>query len=120
MSKFKTRHTKSWEDISLYPDFAKWITSVPGCQLLAICKYCKGNPINLSNMGIQAPKSHCRGAKHLKLIAAISNVRTKSSFRTDSQDITKLDSTAKVSEVTTCSKKEAGKVFFQWLLFTYR
>ena len=106
MSKFKTRYNKSWEDISLYPDFAKWITPVPGDQFLVSCKYCKGNPINLSNMGIQALKSHCKGAKHLKLTATICNVKAITSFTTNSQGITKPDSTAKVSEVPTCSKKE--------------
>ena len=62
MSKFKTRYNKSWEDISLYPDFAKLITPVRGGQFLARCKYCEGNPINRSYMGIQALKSHCKGA----------------------------------------------------------
>ena len=38
MSKFKTRYNKSWGDISLDPDFPKWITADPGDQLLARCK----------------------------------------------------------------------------------
>ena len=107
MSKFKARYNKSWEDISLYPDFAKWITLASSHQFFARCKYCKGNPINLSNMGIQALKSHCKGAKHLKLTATVCNVKTITSFTSGSQDITKPDFTAKVSEVPTCSKKEA-------------
>ena len=28
MSKFKPRYIESWKDISLYPDFPKWITPV--------------------------------------------------------------------------------------------
>ena len=57
-------------------------------------------------MGIQALKSHCEGGKHLKLTATICNVKAMTSFTTNSQGITKPDSTAKVSEVPTCSKKE--------------
>ena len=57
-------------------------------------------------MGIQALKSHCKGAKHLKLTATICNVKAITSFTTSRQDITKPDSTAKISEVPTCSKKE--------------
>ena len=57
-------------------------------------------------MGSPALKSHCEGAKHLKLKATICNVKAIASFTTGSQDITKPDSTAKVSEVPTCSKKE--------------
>ena len=76
MSKFKARYNKSWEDISLYPDFAKWITPVPSDQFFARCKYCRGYPITISNMGIQALKSHCKGAKYLKLKATICNVKT--------------------------------------------
>ena len=106
MSNFKARYNKSWEDIFLYPDFAKWITPVPGDHLLARCKYFKGNPINHSNMGIQALKSLCKGAKHLKLTATACNVKAI----TGSQDITKLYSTAKVSQIPTCSKKETGNV----------
>ena len=66
MSKFKIRYNKSWEDIFLYPDFAKSITPVPGDRFLARCQCCKGNLINLSNMGIQALKSHCKVAKHYR------------------------------------------------------
>ena len=73
---------------------------------MARFKYCKGNPINLSNIGIQALESHCKGAKHLKLTAKICNLKAITSFTTSSQDITKPYSTAKVSEVPTCSKKE--------------
>ena len=57
-------------------------------------------------MGIQALKRHCKGAKHLKLTATICNVKAITSFTTSRQDITKPDSTAKISEVPTCSKKE--------------
>ena len=57
-------------------------------------------------MGIQALKSHCKGAQHLKLTATICNVKAITSLTTSSQDITEPDSTAKVSEVPTCSKKE--------------
>ena len=99
MSKFKARYNKSWEDISFYPDFARWITPVPGDQFLA-------SPIDLSNMGIQALKSHCKGAKYLILAAAICNVKAITSFTTSNQDKTKPDSTAKITEVPTCSKKE--------------
>ena len=70
-----------------YPDFSMWITPVPGDQLLARCKCREGNPINLSNMAIQASKSHCKEAKHLKLIAKICNVKTITSFLTGSPDI---------------------------------
>ena len=106
MLKSKTGYNESWEDISLYPDFAKWITHDPGDRFLTRCKDCKGNPINLSNMKIQALKSHCKGEKHLKLTAAICNVKAITSFITSSQHVTKPDSTEKVSEVPTCSKKE--------------
>ena len=44
--------------------------------------------------------------KHLKLTATICNVKAITSFTTSSQDITKPDSTAKVSEIPTYSKKE--------------
>ena len=88
ISKFKTRYNKSWEDISIYPDFAKRIFTVPGDQLLTRCKYCKSNPINLTNIGMQALKSPFKGAKHLKLIATICNLKTIASSMTDSQDIT--------------------------------
>ena len=57
-------------------------------------------------MGIQALKSHCKVAKHLKLTATIYNVKAITSFTTSSQDITKPVSTVKVSEVPTCSKEE--------------
>ena len=87
-----------------FHDFAKWITLVPSDQLLARCKCCKG--INLNNMGIQALKSYCRETKYLKLIATMCNIKTVTSFTTGSQDLApKPDSTAKVSEVPTCSKK---------------
>ena len=105
MSKFKTRYNKSWEGISLYLDFSELIIPTPGDLLLARCKYCKGNPINLSNMGIQALKSHYKGAQHLKPIETICNVKTITSLTTSNQDIFKPDFTAKVSEVPTCSKK---------------
>ena len=36
MSKFETRYNKSWEGISLYADFARWITPFPGYQLLLL------------------------------------------------------------------------------------
>ena len=51
-------------------------------------------------------ESHCKGAKHLKLTAKICKLKAITSFTTSSQDITKPDSTTKVSEVPTCSKKE--------------
>ena len=58
-------------------------------------------------MGIQAPKSHGNGVKHLKLKTAICNVKAITSFTTSSPDITsKRDYTAKV---LTCSKKESLK-----------
>ena len=79
------------------------IFPIPGHHLLARYNYCKDNPINLSNIGIQALKSHCKGARHLKLIETICNVKTITSLTTARQDITKPDSTAKVSEVPTYS-----------------
>ena len=61
-------------------------------------------------MGIQAPKSHGKGVKHLKLKTTICNVKAITSFTTSSPDITsKPDYTAKVSEVLTYSKKETLK-----------
>ena len=42
----------------------------------------------------------------MKLTATIYNVKAITSFTTSSQDITKPDSTVKVSEVPTCSKEE--------------
>ena len=73
MSEFKG---KSWREISIYPSFAYLIIPVPGDQFLAKCNCCKGNLTNLSNLRMQALKSHYKGAKHLKVIATICNVKT--------------------------------------------
>ena len=122
VSKFKTRYTESWEDFYLDFAFAKWNTPVPGDQQMAIGMYCKGNSIKFSNKGIQALKNHCKRAKHLKLAATICNVKTVTSFTTSGQDITEPDSTVKVSEVPTCSKKGDWKslpqlalIYLRWL-----
>ena len=60
----KTRYNKQWKNPEIYLEFLPWITSVPSEPSSARYKLCRGNPINLSNMGAQSLKSHIKSKKN--------------------------------------------------------
>lgn len=60
----KTVFNDDWLKPDIHPDFAIWLKSVKEDSNKASCKYCN-KTFSLSNMGIQAIKSHV-GPKHLK------------------------------------------------------
>ena len=66
MNKWKTQYNKDWENETLFPEFSKWVKNIsnkPNCDR---CKFCPGSVIDLSNMAIQAIKSHSKSKKHEK------------------------------------------------------
>ena len=73
MSKWKTQYNLDWEDGALHPDFYSWVRKLPNTPTSAGCKCCPGSIIDLSNMGVQALKSHGKSKEHVKAIAVSSS-----------------------------------------------
>ena len=71
MANKRTRYNKQRENGEIHPEFSSWITSVPSEPSSARCKLCKGNPIDLCNMGAQSLKSHIKSKKHQNLVKTI-------------------------------------------------
>uniref|UniRef100_A0A8D8S0U8 BED-type domain-containing protein n=1 Tax=Cacopsylla melanoneura TaxID=428564 RepID=A0A8D8S0U8_9HEMI len=69
MAARKTYFSNSWLDKKLYPEFGGWLEGVPGDSSVAKCKVCS-KKIKLSNMGINAVRSHLMTPTHKKMYAA--------------------------------------------------
>lgn len=59
-------YAKEWEDVSKFPECAKWVVGTQGGTTFS-CKYCKlRKPLELGNMGLRAVKSHGSSVTHIK------------------------------------------------------
>jgi hypothetical protein len=68
-------YSTQWEQTTIFPQYAKWISPVHGQPHYASCRICHSSkPICLSNMGTTALDSHARGNKHLELIKMANSV----------------------------------------------
>ena len=79
MSKFKTICDPGWFDEAVHPEFASWLRPLPDDNKIVFCSLCQRR-IELSNMGIQALKSHAKGTKHIRLCQSANNTPDISSF----------------------------------------
>ena len=68
----KTMCDPKWFDAKIHPQFSSWLDPVENDNQKAYCRVCK-KKIVLSNMGIQALKSHASGTKHKNFCKAIVN-----------------------------------------------
>ena len=120
---------EDWLDSKIYPEFAKCLVKAED-RTHARCRVCQKS-FELSNMGVQALRSHQRGKKHALKSASIACFFTKSA---DSNDATSegaskstLQPTSKGDQQGATSSKQqtlklclqsAGKVYFEimWAL----
>ena len=86
-SKDKTYFQDSWLEID---EFKEWI-SRPSLNTQAKCKRCQ-KTIELSNMGVQALRSHAAGKKHKEITQRVSTF-----FKTKSNKVTELSNDQKSS-----------------------
>ena len=95
-----------WENEGVHPDFAPWVECVPGHPSYARCKFCKGNPISLSNMGVQSLKSHMKSEKHQDYLKCIGKMQPLAFSKVESNYSSEAKS-AETNEITdTCSTAE--------------
>ena len=59
-----------WLNAALHPDWVPWLAASKSVDTNALCKICK-KEFSLSNMGVQAAKSHSKKKKKNTLLCSI-------------------------------------------------
>ena len=87
-----------WQNEGVHPDFAPWVECVPGQPRYARCKFCKGNPIRLSSMGVQSLKSHMKSKKHQDYLKCVGKMQPLAFSKVESNS--SEPKSAKTNEIT--------------------